>query len=219
MPFAKDRDLLVHEPLLFRDVAWSSQRLFESAAVSIAGTILTAPGAAFDEVGVAEGAVVVVAGLPLEVVERLSATELVVSRLRARVGGEPIPPGDTESASAYVATFLPQIAIVHEQLMRIVGVEPSLPERRPGVDDVLNPRAIASVEALGALHLIFSAAAAVAGEASTLWMKAALYRDRFAAARARAAVEFDLSDAPPLPGEPVLPSIIRRFNSFRFIRS
>lgn len=212
MPFAHDRDLLLFEPTLFRDVGWSAQRLLDADGASIAGTTLTTPKGDLAALGVDAGHVVTVDSTALEVVERLSATTLTVSRPRTAVGDPPIPPGDGLSGRLVIATFLPQIGLVHEQLLRSAGVEPADPERRPGEQDIVNGPALVRCEALGALHLVLSAAAAMVGPTSPMWTRAQLYRDRFNAERARATVEIDLDGDGRADAT-------RRFNTIQFRRS
>lgn len=200
MSFATDRDLLALEPALFREVVWSSQKLAEAAGVTVAGSTLTAPGADFVGAGVGEGHVALVNGVAHEVVARQSATALTVSRLREEPSGPPVPPAPASGATLVVATFAPQIRIVHEQVMRALGIEPAGTPGAPAQpapwalteQSIVNPRALARAEAAGALHLILSGAAALVGDDSPLWAKAAAYRERFAAERRRACALVDL---------------------------
>lgn len=206
MPFATDRDLLVLEPSLFRDVSWTAQKLIDvpggGGGASISGTTLTASAADFVGAGVAAGHVALVAGVAHEVVERLSATTLTVSRLRADPVGAPIAPPGVTGAALVIATFGPQIRLIHDQVMRALGIEPTgalsggggggaSQEGAVTEASIVNGGALAEVEALGALHLILSGAAALVGEDSTMWAKAMEYRERFQEARRRAAAMLD----------------------------
>lgn len=205
MAFARDRDLIVFEPTLFRDVAWAGQRLVVSDGVSISGTTLSAPGVDFEAAGVEAGHVALVDDLPLEVVDQLSATELMVSRLRDRVDSPPVSPAPVSDAKLVVATFRPQIEATHELLMRSAGLAPSDPM-------VVNGRDVARVEALGALHTILSAAAPATQDGAPMWDKARLYGDRFRAEWARTAIKIDLDD----DGEA---DALRRIGAARFRRA
>lgn len=214
MSFANDRDLLTLEPNLFRDVAWTAQRLIDAPGGSLSGTTLSVPGADFAAAGVGAGGVVLVNLAPLEIVARLSATQIQVSRLRDDPADPPLPPGAAAGAGVQVWTFAPQIRIAHEQIMRAVGIEPT-----PTLGDVgaltpasvTNPRSVARVEALGALHLVFTAASALVGGESTLWQKAAMYRERFADDRRRLEVGIDLNG----DGSP---DAVRRVSTALFVR-
>ncbi len=211
MTFAKDRDLLALEPTLFRDVAWTAQRVATAVNAAVSGTTLTSAGAQFVASGVEAGMVAVVNGAPLEVLEVVNATTLTVSRLREHAGAPAVAPLGATGAELAIYTFLPQVRVVHEQAMRSLGLEPADPEREPGVGDIVNGGALVRVEALGALHLIFSAAAAMVGESSVLWVKSGLYRERFIEERRRVAAEIDLD------GDGV-PDAVRRLNALQFVR-
>lgn len=214
--FAHDRDLLILEPRLFFDVAWSAQKLFEGSGASInsTGDTLTVTAGAFDALGVEAGFVVLVAKTPLEVIERLSPTSLRISRLRADMDAPLIPATPGSSLDVSIASFRPQIGIVHGQLLRALGIEPGAQGAAgiPSEADITNPRALALAESLGALHLIFAAAAALVGPDSPLWVKANLYRERFAAERRRVAATIDTN-------ADGAGDVVRRINALQFIRA
>ncbi len=212
--FSHDRDLITLEPNLFSDVALQSQRLLDATG-SITGTTLTLTGADAALVGVTTGHVVLVSGgggVALEVLSRTSSTQLEVSRLRATPDDAAIPPAPATGAPVTIATFIPQIAIVHAQLLRMAGIEPGA--QRPGAPveaSVTNGDSLRLVESLGALQMIWSAAAALAGPESAAAQRSRLYAQRFNAERARVLVALDL-DA---DGEP---DAARRLNASRMVR-
>lgn len=212
MPFALDRDLLPFEPNLFRDIAWAGQRRVDLPAATRTGTILIATGADFIASDINPGAVAVHAGVTLEVVSRFSATQLNISLLRESPTAPAIPPPPATDAQLTLTSFAPQVAAVHDTLLRALGIEPTDPDAAPNAADITNPAALARLEAIGALHLIFTAAAATADDRSVLWTKASLYRDRFAALRRRLAVGIDLD------GDG-LPDATRRLNTLHLIRA
>ena len=136
--FAQDRDLLTLEPNLFRDAGWATQRLAQGTA-TITGTTLTMTSdTPLDAAGVAPGNVIVVGGTAYEVLSRLAADQLVVSRLRGSAGDPAIPPSPTGGTpvAAAVYTFEPQIAEAHRQLLAWARVTQAAPEATPdpGVD-------------------------------------------------------------------------------------
>ncbi|MBL8765355.1 MAG: hypothetical protein JNM07_13930 [Phycisphaerae bacterium] len=187
--FANDRDLLVLEPNLFRDAGWAAQRLV-NATGSVAGATLTVPGADLVALGVGAGNIALLDGVALEVVARESATTLTVSRIRAGPGDPLIPPPPATDRPVAVWTFLPQLAIVHEQLLRMLGIEPG--QAGPGAlteSSVTNPRALALAEALGALHLVFAGAG---GSGAPEAGRAGFYAARYEAERRRVGAAIDL---------------------------
>jgi hypothetical protein len=219
--FARDRDLLTLEPTLFRDCGWRGQRVLKGEGDVQSGTLqLTAHDVSFEDARVEAGHVVLVGAgagaelVPLEVLERLSGLEIGVSLLRADAAAPEVRPPDTSGAPVEVWTFAPQIALAHGLLMRAIGIEPE-GSGGCGADgaytpaDIINTGAVRTLEALGAMTLIYAAAAtpgSVGFEA-----RAAHYRARFSALRQRTAVHLGRS----ANGGPLA---TRRFNTVAFIR-
>ncbi|MCK4874167.1 MAG: hypothetical protein KAS72_15700 [Phycisphaerales bacterium] len=212
MACATDHDLLALEPNLFRDVAFSAQRLVSSSSASISGTTLTDASADFEAAGVTTGYVAVVDDVAFEVVQQLSATSLTISVLRGDEAGAAIPPGDVTNASLLITTFLPQFAVIHSQLLHTLGIAPD--DDAGGVHEgcIMNPADLTCVEALGALEMILSAAASLVGESSTLWNKARLYRERYAQERQRTSVLLDTNGDGRADAT-------RRINTVQFLRT
>lgn len=210
--FASDRDLLVYEPRLFDEVAFASQTVFVSGEgeVTGGGLVLTVRGAAFDALGVGAGWVAVVGGVAVEVIERQDAETLLVSRLRASAAGAGLPLVEGTGLSVRIATFRPQIGVVHQQVITALGLD-GAGGAAPDESGVVNPGALVRVEALGALHLVFGGAAALVGSDSILWQKAQSYLARFGAERPRAAAVVDVD------GDGV-GDVIRRMNVMQFVR-
>ncbi len=210
--FVTDRDLLVLEPGVFRDVVWLGQRLVRGVG-SVSGTTLTmtSQDTGFDDAGVGAGSVVVIDGVALEVLSRTSGSELEVSRLRESVSGAGVGAGSIVNKVVDVSTFGAQAALVHAQVLRMLGLEASGSALdAPGEDDVVNPQDFSLVEALGTLHVVYaSASAAGAGD---LAGKAAMYRERFAAERQRVDARIDLD------GDGVADAT-RRMNVVQFARA
>ncbi len=213
--FATDRDLLVLEPSLVRDVGWAGQRLVKGTG-DVAGTTLTmtSQDVGFELAEVGAGHVVVVGGVLYEVVGTIDNTKLTISRMRASVDGGLLPPSATTGAVVEVPTFLPQLAMVHGQVLRMLGIDPDEPAGVGVVSEVsiTNPGSFALFEALGALHLVFAAAAALAGEGSPAAFKAGMYRERFAAERGRVAARID-TDGDGVADATRRPSVVQLIRS------
>jgi hypothetical protein len=197
--FANDRDLLAIDPNVFRDCGVAGQRLVKGTGdVSATTLTLTAQDNDFEAAGVTAGHVVLVDGAAYEVLERLTATTAMVSRLRASTLDDPIPPSPTTGKPVEVWTFWPQIGIVHGQVLRMLGIDPEDPPAPGQVTEqsITNPKSFAHVESLGALYHIYSAAAltmpgGAGGWASPIWSRAQMYRERFEAARQLSAARID----------------------------
>ncbi|MGP1273641.1 MAG: hypothetical protein ACTS22_09945 [Phycisphaerales bacterium] len=193
--FATDRDLLVYEPRLFLDIGWLGQRLVRvNGAVS--GGVAVAVGTDFASLGVGVGSVVSFGDGSYEVVQVLGVGQLALSRLRVSPSEAVIPPGDAASTLLEATTFAPQMGVVHRQVLRMLGIEPEDPREGALTETaVANPGALTRLECLGTLHLVFAAASASAVPGSIggsgLGQRALMYRERFAAERARVSVLID----------------------------
>lgn len=211
--FADDRDLLVLEPGLFADVAWLGQRLLSATGTIAAGSrTLTIPGADLGAAGVSAGCVVVFDQVPLEITGVTSATTCEVSLIRGEPADAPIAPRPGTNRTLTVFTFRPQIRVVHGQLLRMLGIEPD--SGLPGAlteSAITNPRGLWLIESLGALHLIYAAAAALIGPDSPGWARAEMYRERFGRERWRSTARIDLN----ADGQP---DATRRLNVLQFVR-
>ncbi|MBL8964394.1 MAG: hypothetical protein KF787_04665 [Phycisphaeraceae bacterium] len=197
--FITDRDLLAVEPNLFRDVQWVGQRLCRGTGSALNTTLtLHESDTDFNDGDVRAGHVVVVDGASYEVIDRIGGNELVVSRLRASPLDFAIPVTPAESRPVVVTTFEPQIAMIHRQVLGMLGVAPT-PGEGPSESPVkgfvesmiLNPRDLAPVEVFGTLFLALSAAAATSGPQSPLGIRASFHRALFSQERARAVAEID----------------------------
>lgn len=212
MSFASDRSLLVLEPNLFRDVKFSGQVLVTGSDGVVSGTTLSSLTSDFDSQQIKVGMVVMVAGVPVEILDVSSANSLTVSRLRADESGSAIPPGPGIGLQFEIVSFLPQIESIHGPLLGAFGVDGLSSSGAPTEADILNVRTARLVEAMGALYLIYAGASALVGDEGLLWTKAQSYRDRYMAARRALVLEFDLD------GDG-LPDASRTSSSIRLMRS
>ena len=210
--FATDRDVLTLEPSAFRDIAWAGQTLVTGTA-TIAGTTLTmaTQDVGLDAARVDAGMVVVVGDTAYEVIARLSSSQLTVSKVRPGVEDDPLPGLVAVAQAARVSSFGPQLAIVHAQVVRMLGLAsgPAGGGDGPGEDAVLNPDELARLVAVGALHLVYSSAAAALGADSAPGQRAEHYREMFNEERRRAVARLDLdgdglADAVRRPGVAML---------------
>ncbi|MEX1017516.1 MAG: hypothetical protein WDZ31_12305 [Phycisphaeraceae bacterium] len=193
MNFSTDRDLLVLEPSVFVDVPFAAQQRVRVNDGELEGTTLSSVDADFEVVGVEAGQVVLVDRVAYEVIDRLDATTLTISRPRARLS-DPLVPGDTGSErEVLVRTFAPQAALVHDALLRLLGIDPD-DDSAGGLteDAVVSLSVVARLEALGTLERIYSGAAAIGGDNEALLVKAQHYHRRFRESVAQASVLIDI---------------------------
>lgn len=203
-----DRDLLVFEPHLFRDIAWSGQQLVRGSGVITESTLIftdadLGPAAA----GLAAGHVAVHAGTSLEVLGRVSDLEYTVSRVRSDPADPVLQPANAPDAPVLVATFAPQIRAAHDRVMRLVGIEPAGPliPGQPEESQITNAQALRPLVALAALEIIFRAAGSLLDESHPILQRARMYAGLFEAHRERTVVHIDSN------GDGI-PDCVRRLN-------
>ncbi|MEO1235563.1 MAG: hypothetical protein AAFX76_02115 [Planctomycetota bacterium] len=192
MNFSTDRDLLAFEPTLFHDVPWVGQRRVNADDAMMTDTTLSSPSSDFISGQVETGGVVLIDRRAFEVVSREDAQTLTVSLLRSRLIDAPIPGGDGGPYPITVRTFAPQAALVHDGLLRLLGVDADsgAPEAL-SEDAVVSLSVMARLEALGTLERVYSGAAALTGDNQGLLYKAGEYRRRFRHATSQASVLLD----------------------------
>lgn len=193
MPFTTDRDLLALQPNLCREVAWLAQTLYRGTVKIESGQLIAVTGSF--PASIAPGHIAVIDDRPLEIVSVTSSTGLTVSLTRTAPDAPAIPPADTGNLPGSIVTFAPQIAIIHDLLLRMFGLEASrrtIDPLAPDESAILNPRDLWLVEALGALHLIYTSASATLTPDSALAQRAAHYHQRFTRERWRARALIDL---------------------------
>ncbi|WP_432798404.1 hypothetical protein [Poriferisphaera sp. WC338] len=192
MNFSTDRDLLVYEPSLFKDVAFVGQQVVSVTDGVLSGTSLQSITADFVEADIETGHVAMINNVPFEVVNRVSANELEVSLLRTQLSDSAIPGQDGSGLAVTVHTFGPQISVVHEGLMTLLGADRDEPGKVLSDDAVVSVTVMARLETLGTLERIYSGVM-VFGEASEdVLLRANRYRRMFEEARARAIVMVDI---------------------------
>jgi len=193
MNFSTDRDLLALEPNVFNDAALISQRRLSVTDAAISGTTLTSVSADFVAAQVEDGSVVTVANGPLEVISRVDANTLTVSRPRAKVTDAAIEPGDGSTLTLHADRFAPQATLVHDMLLRLMGLDSDDASAVIDEDAIVSVGLMAHLESLGTLERAYSAAIALTGDDNVeLLRRAEQYRQRFCAARERAVILLDV---------------------------
>lgn len=191
--FTQDRNLLTLEPSLFRDCSWLAQQLGRGEARLESGHAIFESGS-INRDAAQPGMVLLVGRAPLEITQIIDEHDVVVSLLRPSLDADPIPPADRSAAPAVCTTFTPQIALMHAQILAMLGLAPAGSPPAPDQlteDHITNPNDLALLESLGALHLIFAGLAATTGPDSIAWQKADMYAKRTARERFRAQAKLD----------------------------
>lgn len=192
--FTADRDLLVLEPDLFRDLGFLAQRLLSTTASINSGKLTTASNQLV-ALGIESGHVVLFGGRPIEVIERISETELIISLLRARRTSPILVPPAASSTPAVIFTFAPQIAAAHDALLAMLGLARAgfAAPGEPDESRIINPDDLRGLETALAMQLVYAAAGALAGPASPQAARAAHYQRVASSIRAIVRARLDLN--------------------------
>jgi len=193
MTFAHDRDLIATEPNLLRDLPMlSQQRLYVNDA-AVSGVTLTSNAADFLAAQLDTGSVVLLDGVPLEVMEAVDAGTLVVSMLRSQSESLAIPPGDRIDGGLVVRTFGPQIERVHRALLERLGISTPTEQRETTwtVDMISSTDRMVELETLGTLAHVYTMAQAMTGDGRALRERAAHYQQAYDRLRERTSIRID----------------------------
>jgi hypothetical protein len=197
-----DRDLLQFEPQLFREVFLAGQTLVEETGTLSAGVLTAAQMTAAHVAG--PGHVVVMGTRTMEVVQRVSATELRLSLVRVSDDAPQIVPPNEGDAKFRVTTFGPQIAAAHTQLLAMLGLD-ALEIGEPGAAVITNPGDLKRLEALLTLELIYIAIAPMRNDDDGWAARAQLHARRAGEERQRVRAYIDTDG----DGEP---DVVARLN-------
>ncbi len=176
MAMITDRDLAVIEPLMFVDAVSAATLLETVLDGSVLGNNVTSPTADFAAVNIGAGSVVVVGTTALEVMDRLSATTLTVSRLRADVNDPILPPDGGNGLKVTVYTFARLIRQVEDDLLRRLGLDPQV----IGGPQLVNFPAVARLAGLRTVAAAYATVASISTLNDSLAARATLYADRAA---------------------------------------
>jgi hypothetical protein len=171
---AVDRDLLVLESRVFRDVGFASQRRLEASG-SISGTSLSVGGVNLVAAGISAGMVAVFGpagqGVSVEIVSVTNATSCVVSSLRSvRDGAAIAPVVAAGSQSVVIGTFGPQLQGARQEIERLANLGEG--------EQIVQDGSGRLLQCVLALRAIYQIAAEGAPEGSWLGQKLAWYQQR-----------------------------------------
>src|SRR5690606_19408793 len=128
------------------------------------GTTLSSVEADFEAAQLDAGGVVLIGGVVHEVLAVLDAETLSVSLPRARLTQPPIPGREGTDLEVVVRSFEPQAALVHDGLLRLLGIDPDDEAAALTEESVVSLSVMARLEALGTLERIYSGAVALVGD-------------------------------------------------------
>lgn len=193
---AQDRDVVVIEPNLYRDVIFASQRLARGTCEIVEFSFgATDSDVSLDTSGIVPGDVVVAGGVAYEIMAMGGATDLTISRVREDREGPLVMPPSLGPLSFHVATIRPQLRCARELVLRMAGI-PAYGEAvagSPRAENVTNARDLISAQVYAALAMVYSALGAGQGNEGAMNQRAALMQRRFEFEAERTGVLVDLN--------------------------
>ena len=191
-PLVHDIDLLALEPTMFVDAQPQGVVLDEHTNASISGTTLTSGDSDFTTIDVASGRVAIVEDEPLEIVSLIDATNVQVSRPRAK-SAQVIQPKAGTGLSLAVVTFEKRLDDAEATFRAALGLDPNHPVDPVDDAQVMNLDELAPLVGLIAAADIFARAAAADPSDESLARRAAAYDALRADALRTAAAVLDLN--------------------------
>lgn len=193
MSLITDRDLLLIEPGVFLvAAAAAATNLLIVTDASVSGTTLTSASSDFATAEVDAGHVAVVDDEALEIVQRLAATQLDVSRPRGKTDDPKIAPAAGSGKTLKINSFARLIEHVQSDLLHALGMREDDPQQPLDEGDIVNPQPVAQVIALRVLERAFAMALAEDPNDQSLAQRAALYAQVASQRAATTAVLLDL---------------------------
>jgi hypothetical protein len=195
--FCQDRDLLGIEPIVFLASGFPAQELIRGTGGTMSGTTFTHSPGGFVGAAVAPGMVLCTyattpsEGGACEIVSVQSATQLVVSVLRADEQASAVAPPAGTNLGFFVRTFAPQIRAASDALaerLRMLSEAAGV-----SAEDFTDSAQLRQAAACGALAAVFTARAEGAAPSDANWIKAEHYRREYQrlTSRLRLAVDAD----------------------------
>jgi hypothetical protein len=189
--FSTDAELLGLEPGVFLDVPFGSQRLLRVTDAVVSGAGVTSVTGGFDSL--VAGDVVVLRSSEADAVALGVAS--VTDGNTLTLAGEPVGLGTTTGLTLDVVTYGPQAGLVHDELLRAIGIDPDDPE---GVLTGLKESMIVSLglmgelEGMGVLARVYGAAAGIPGDYKGVVAKSRYWMGRYRSALRGARVLLDV---------------------------
>lgn len=173
--FSTDADLLGLEPGVFLDVPFGSQRQLRVTDAVVSGVTVTSVTGGFASLVGRD--VVVLRSSDADAVAAGVAS--VTDDNTLVLAGEPIGLGATTGLRLDVVTYGPQAALVHDELLRAIGIDPD--DATGDVDEtmIVSVGLMGELEAMGVLARVYGAAAGIAGNHDGVMAKSRYWMGRY----------------------------------------
>jgi hypothetical protein len=178
MNLLSDRDLLLVEPSVFLDAQDIATILLSGVDAAVGGTSLTAMSVDFSALDITSNHVIVIDSLPAEIIERIDAHNLTISRPRASTDDPLIPLPLAPSQPFSIGTFDRQSAFVEGWALGALGLNPVDSAQTPNLSAVLSPDDLKRLLVVRAIAAILAAASTRDISNEALSARADLYAEQ-----------------------------------------
>ena len=178
--FSTDSDLLAHEPMVFHELPFAGQTKLRVTDAVISDAMVTSTTGGFSRLAAGDVAILGDGAFAISAIGDDQTLTLAV------------PPVGITDATLIVRTFAPQAALVRDELLRAVGIDPDDPDPAYGQSAIVSVAHVRQLEALGALARAYAAAVSIAGDSRRILEKADRYRQRFTRGLRGSAILLDL---------------------------
>jgi hypothetical protein len=185
--FSTDADLLAYEPGVFGEVVFAGQRTVRVVDGVVSGATIASETGGLD-VLVPGDVLLVIASASERVAAGVAA---VVDGNEVELTGEVVGLSRSDGLVVEGRTFEPQRAVVHEELMRSLGIDVDDPSEEMDEMSVVSAGVVKRLEVLGTLAMVYGSAAALGGENAGVEEKASAWKRRFGEALVGARVLMD----------------------------
>jgi hypothetical protein len=183
MILINDRDLLVRDPSIFIGAAEGATHVWTATDGVVSGTGFTSASSNFVNLGIDFGHVAVINDVPCEVVSRLSATQLSVSKPRSLASDPVIAPAAGSAQTLKIFTFKRLSDMAQAWALGTLGIDSTDPNQPLSALDVVDLEALRHVVALRTIRHAWSIAAAISPDDASKQQQASTAVERLAEAR------------------------------------
>ena len=175
--FSRDSDLLGHEPMVFHELPFAGQTRLKVTDAVIDGPNVTSAMGGFAPLSAGQVAMIGDGSFAIAAIVSNNAMTLAV------------PPVGVSGSTLVVRTLAPQAALVGDELLRAIGLDPDDPS---SAGSIVSLSLMVQLEAIGTLSRAYAGAISIAGDSRRIEEKANRYRQRLARGLRGAAIELDL---------------------------
>lgn len=179
--FSNDSDLLAHEPTVFHELPFTGQTRLRITDAAVSDQTVTSVTGGFS--GLSPGEVAIIGDGAFVITGIVNDNTLTLA----------VPPIGVGSSTLTVRTLAPQATLVHDELLRALGIDVDNPDGETNESMIVSVSLMNQFEVLGTLSRAYAGAASIGGDSRRIVEKADRYRRRFQSGLLGAAILLDVN--------------------------